>query len=78
MKYKQEENEKQKKFKTLFEGLNFLTEEMKNKKSEEKLKSEAELQDEKIISKLQHEELQERNEEIMRLRNILDGMQIPM
>jgi hypothetical protein len=36
------------------------------------------MQDERIIFKLQHEELQERNEEIMRLRNILDGMQIPM
>lgn len=33
LKFKQEENEKHNKFKTLFEGLNFLTEEIKNTKS---------------------------------------------
>jgi hypothetical protein len=33
LKFKQEENEKQDKFKTLFEGLNFLTGEIKNTKN---------------------------------------------
>jgi len=57
LKFKQEENEKQKKFKTLFEGLNFLTEEIKNTKGDNKQRSEAE-NDEKIILKLLHEELE--------------------
>lgn len=34
--------------------------------------------DEKLILKLQQEDLQERNEEIMRLRTILDGVEVPL
>lgn len=49
-----------------------------NKKRAGYKEKEGEVHDDKLILKLQHEELQERNEEIMRLRSILDGMQVPM
>ena len=70
---RQERADRQSQFKLLFQGLNVLTSEMRHREEGEAVEAAGD----KVILQLQQEELQERNEEIMRLRIILDGVQLP-
>lgn len=75
-KFQQEQTHKQTNFKILFQGLNSLAAQLQQKDEPASAKPVDKAQ-QQLILKLHSEELQERNEEIVRLRTILDGVEVP-